>query len=692
MKVSVSKLDQTITKQAKQITLVALNAPKTLQLTSELNLRLKKLHLNRFVTEGNKLSCIFYGKILEFTVKKIQETEPNIPILDKNYQATPENGQTASGSSVRNLETEFSKLSTSSVTSSKSSPKTKIPIFHRILNTTVFKLFSSEKDLQPMRQINPLAEIGGYETEIEEICDLIDVAFGRVPTIPTMKNTRGLLLYGAAGTGKSLIANGIAQISRCATVVNINGPDLFAKYAGAIEETIVQKFNDAVNHPPSIILLDELDILCPVRSSKITEQEKRTTATLLVQLDRINSIDELDCKVFVIATTNKIDNIDPAFRTHTRLDREIEIAIPSPATRFKILKKILSTSGGLLVEDEIRQISHACHGFTGSDLNSLVSRAGLAAIKRNLAGSDTSLTQNVAILANDVKYAMTKVQPSAMRAIQIEVPNVKWSDIGGQDKLKLILKQAVEWPLKHADSFHRLGITPPRGVLMYGPPGCSKTMIAKALATESGLNFLSIKGPELFNKYVGESERAIREVFRRARQVAPSIVFFDEIDALGGERTSGAVNSGTSVQERVLAQLLTELDGITPLKDVTILAATNRPDRIDRALIRPGRLDRIVYVPLPDAETRKEIFRIKLAKMPTENVDVGRLVDETENYSGAEINAVCHEAAMCSLEENIQAAVVTRDHFEKALKIVTPRTSTSLLEIYTNYVQQEQYK
>ncbi|KAL3266594.1 hypothetical protein HHI36_010758 [Cryptolaemus montrouzieri] len=357
-----------------------------------------------------------------------------------------------------------------------------------------------------------------------------------------------------------------------------------------------------------------------------------------------------------------------------RFEREIEVPTPNPRSRKDILEKLLLDFSHNLDEMEVHEISMSTHGFVGADLVSLCSRAAM-----------NSNQNNRDILEyNDIKFALGKVRPSAMREVQIEIPNVKWSDIGGQEKLKLILKQAVEWPLKYGDSFSRLGITPPKGVLMFGPPGCSKTMIARALATESRLNFLSIKGPELFSKWVGESERAVREVFRKARQVAPSIIFFDEIDALGSERSSG---NSSSVQERVLAQLLTELDGVTPLENVTIVAATNRPDRIDKALLRPGRIDRIVYVPLPDFDTRKEILKIKLGKMPVQNVDIETLVCETENYSGAEVNALCHEAAMKALEETLDAQVVTMEHFEKALNIVTPRTPPSLIELYQNYTQ-----
>jgi AAA family ATPase len=292
------------------------------------------------------------------------------------------------------------------------------------------------------------------------------------------------------------------------------------------------------------------------------------------------------------------------------------------------------------------------------------------------------------VRTEDILWAVTQVKPSAMREVFIEVPNVRWSDIGGQHELKLKLRQAVEWPLKHPEAFTRLGISPPRGVLMFGPPGCSKTMIAKALATESKLNFLSIKGPELFSKWVGESERAVREVFHKARQVAPAIVFFDELDALGSERSGASGYGASNVQERVLAQLLTELDGVEPLGNVTVVGATNRPDRIDKALLRPGRLDRIVYVPLPDANTRQEILEMQLHKMPVaSDVNIDELVNRTESYSGAEVIAVCHEAALKALEENLSATNVKHSHFMSALQLVIPRTPSSLLKLYETYLK-----
>lgn len=291
---------------------------------------------------------------------------------------------------------------------------------------------------------------------------------------------------------------------------------------------------------------------------------------------------------------------------------------------------------------------------------------------------------NPALDYEALKLAMREIQPSAMKEVAIQVPNVRWEDIGGQSELKQKLKQAVEWPLKHPEAFVRMGIVPPRGLLMYGPPGCSKTMIAKAMAKESGLNFLSVKGPELFDKYVGESERAVREIFRRARAAAPAIIFFDEIDALAARRGGGG---GGGVGDRVLAQMLTEMDGVQQLDGVTVIAATNRPDMVDKALLRPGRMDRVVYVPLPDADTRAEIFRLRISKMPVdgESVAIEDLVSRTEGLSGAEVVAVCHEAAMAGLAEGISVDKICRRHFDAALEMVKPQVDQGLIHFYENY-------
>uniref|UniRef100_A0A915J0A0 AAA+ ATPase domain-containing protein n=1 Tax=Romanomermis culicivorax TaxID=13658 RepID=A0A915J0A0_ROMCU len=291
------------------------------------------------------------------------------------------------------------------------------------------------------------------------------------------------------------------------------------------------------------------------------------------------------------------------------------------------------------------------------------------------------------ITIHELNEAFGRIRPSNMRQIYTEVPKVFWNDIGGQQELKEQLRQAIEWPLKHAEAFRRLGISPPKGVLMYGPPGCSKTMVAKAIATESGLNFLSVKGPELFSKWVGESERAVREVFSKARQVAPSIIFFDEIDALGSHRSEGSEKSGGSnVADRVLTQILTEMDGIQSLNNVLIVAATNRPDVIDRALLRPGRLDRMVYVPLPDIETRKAILQIRFRHTPVDtDVDLEFLATETKGYSGAELVALCTEAALSAMQESIECRRVSKNHFLAALKKVKPRTDVKCLKIYDNF-------
>ncbi|XP_032268665.1 ATPase family protein 2 homolog isoform X2 [Phoca vitulina] len=530
--------------------------------------------------------------------------------------------------------------------------------------------------------------IGGLSSQLKAIREIIELPLKQPELFKSygIPPPRGVLLYGPPGTGKTMIARAVAN-EVGAYVSVINGPDIISKFYGETEARLRQIFAEATLRHPSIIFIDELDALCPKREGAQNEVEKRVVASLLTLMDGIGS-EGSEGQVLVLGATNRPHALDAALRRPGRFDKEIEIGVPNAADRLDILQKLLQRVPHLLTEVELLQLANSAHGYVGADLKALCNEAGLYALRRVLKKqpnlSDSKLAGLVKITLNDFLQGMNDIRPSAMREVAIDVPNVSWSDIGGLENIKLKLKQAVEWPLKHPESFIRMGIQPPKGVLLYGPPGCSKTMIAKALANESGLNFLAIKGPELMNKYVGESERAVREIFRKARAVAPSIIFFDELDALAVERGS-SLGAG-NVADRVLAQLLTEMDGIEQLKDVTILAATNRPDRIDKALMRPGRIDRIIYVPLPDAATRKEIFNLQFHSMPISNdVDLDELILQTDTYSGAEIIAVCREAALLALEEDIQANCIMRRHFTQALSTVTPRIPKSLRCFYEEY-------
>nr|XP_042715995.1 ATPase family protein 2 homolog isoform X1 [Chrysemys picta bellii] len=542
--------------------------------------------------------------------------------------------------------------------------------------------------------------IGGLSSQLQTIRETIELPLKQPELFKCygIPPPRGVLLYGPPGTGKTMIARAVAN-EVGAHVSIINGPEIISKFYGETESRLRQIFAEASQRyihfrsffiRPSIIFIDELDALCPKREGAQNEVEKRVVASLLTLMDGIGSEDGAG-QLLVLGATNRPHALDAALRRPGRFDKEIEIGVPNAQDRFDILRKLLNKVPHLLTTTELVQLADSAHGYVGADLAALCKEAGLCALRRALGEQanllDSEVAGSVMITLNDFLQGMNDVRPSAMREVAIDVPKVLWSDIGGLETVKLKLKQAVEWPLKHPESFIRMGIQPPKGVLLYGPPGCSKTMIAKALANESGLNFLAVKGPELMNKYVGESERAVREIFRKARAVSPSILFFDEIDALAVERgrSSGAGN----VADRVLAQLLTEMDGIEQLKDVTILAATNRPDMIDKALMRPGRIDRIIYVPLPDAKTRREIFKLQFRSMPiSDEVCLEELVLQTQKYSGAEITAVCREAALLALQEDIQAKCIMGRHFQHALSIVTPRIPESLRQFYEDYQRQ----
>eukprot|EP00795_Rhopilema_esculentum_P000633 gene633-10336_t len=454
----------------------------------------------------------------------------------------------------------------------------------------------------------------------------------------------------------------------------------FFRYYGETESRLRSIFEEAESKAPAIVFIDEMDALCPKRDDVINETEKRVVATLLTLMDGMSSTSSVG-RVMVIGATNRRDSIDPALRRPGRFDREIEIGVPNSLDRMEILKKLLSKTKHQLTPESIQKVAQNAHGYVGADLSAVCKEAGLAALKRLV--RDERDARDFSITLTDMDEAMLKVSPSAMRSINVDVPRVRWDDVGGQQEVKQRLKESIEWPLKYPEAFHRMGISPPTGVLLYGPPGCSKTLLAKALATESGLNFISIKGPELFSKFLGESEKAVRELFLKARTAAPSIIFFDEIDALGVQRGD---KSKSGVGDRVLAQILTEMDGVEGLKGVMVIAATNRPDMIDDALLRPGRIDRIIFVPLPDEATRKEIFQIQFRKIPIgPDIEVERLVVETEGYSGAEICAVCKEAAIFALRESIEATSINKTHFDAALELVRPRLDKTSIEYYRDF-------
>ncbi|MDT7888491.1 MAG: CDC48 family AAA ATPase [Desulfurococcales archaeon] len=493
---------------------------------------------------------------------------------------------------------------------------------------------------------------------------------------------KGVLLYGPPGVGKTLLAKALAN-EVGAYFIAINGPEIMSKFYGESEQRLREIFEEARKNAPAIIFIDEIDAIAPKREEVVGEVEKRVVAQLLTLMDGLAERG----RVIVIGATNRPDALDPALRRPGRFDREIEIPPPDKKARREILA-VHTRSVPLDDEVNLDKIAEMTHGYTGADLAALVKEAAMNALRRFLTEKNVDLSKPIPsellrtlkVNMGDFIQAMNMVHPSLLREVFVEVPEVRWSDIGGLEDVKQQLREAVEWPLKYQDVFDKMGIRPPRGILLYGPPGVGKTMLAKAAATESGANFIAVNGPEILSKWVGESERAIREVFRRARMVAPAIIFLDEIDSIAPARGS-RVDSG--VTDRIVNQLLTEMDGIKPLRGVVVIAATNRPDLLDPALLRPGRFDRTIKVPPPDRRARLEILKIHTRRVPlAPDVDLEKLADMTNGFTGADLEALVREAVMLALREKLEAREVSMKYFLEALKTIKPSLSEDVMEKY----------
>jgi len=520
-------------------------------------------------------------------------------------------------------------------------------------------------------------DIGGLKNEVQKVREMIELPL-RHPEIFErigIEAPKGVLLYGPPGTGKTLLAKAVANETN-ANFYSIGGPEIMSKFYGESEERLRETFKQAQENSPSIIFIDEIDSIAPKREEVSGDVEKRVVSQLLTLMDGI----EGRGKLVVIGATNRPNALDPALRRPGRFDREIEIGIPDEEGRFDILQ--IHTRGMPLTEDvNLESIAKVTHGFVGADLEALSKEAAMRSLRRVLPeiNMDQSkipveVLNKIRITNEDFLNGLKDVQPSAMREVQIQRPNVNWVDIGGLAEVKEELAEAIEWPLKHADLFNQADVKPPKGLMLYGPPGTGKTMIAKAVATTSEANFISVKGPELLSKWVGESEKGVREIFRKARQAAPCIIFFDELDAVAPRRVRS--EGDAHVTERVISQMLTEMDGLEDLKGVVVIGATNRPDIIDEALLRPGRFDRILEVPFPDNEARKEILKIHTRRKPLDNtVDMDKLVELTNGSTGADIAAIVNAAAMSAIKEHIAAISQTNSN-----KLRKDKTTTATIE------------
>ncbi len=544
-------------------------------------------------------------------------------------------------------------------------------------------------------------DIGGLHEEIQRVREMVELPLRHPELFQRLgiEPPKGVLLHGPPGCGKTLLARAVANESE-ANFYSINGPEIMSKFYGESEARLREIFQQAQQNSPSIIFVDELDAIAPKREEVTGEVERRVVAQLLALMDGLSGRGN----VIVIGATNRPGALDPALRRPGRFDREIEIGVPDKQGRHEVLQ--IHTRGMPLhgiekPEDEksgddvdLRKLAEMTHGYTGADLSALGRETAMKALRRYLPQINLEeerippeVLEKMEVKMDDFVNAYKEVTPTAMREVYIEVASVHWDDVGGLEDVKQHMKEAVEWPLKTPEIFSRLGIKPPKGILLYGPPGCGKTMLARAVATESEANFISIKGPEVFSKWVGESEKAIREVFRKARMASPTVIFLDEMDSLTPRRGMGMSDSGVS--ERVISQLLTEMDGIVTLQDIVVIAATNRPDMVDSAVLRPGRFDRLIYVPEPDEKSRLQVFKIYTKDMPiTKDVDLNQLSLMTKYYSGADIESLCREAAMHALRRDVEAKEVTMNDFQDAIKEVGPSVTPEMEKWYMNFMRQ----
>ena len=526
-------------------------------------------------------------------------------------------------------------------------------------------------------------DIGGLKEEIKKIREMVEIPLKHPEIFERLgiESPKGVLLHGPPGTGKTLLVKAVANESE-ANFILLNGPEIMSKFYGESEKKIRTIFEEAEKTSPTIIFIDEIDAMAPKREDVMGEVERRVVSQLLTMMDGLKSRG----KVIVIGATNRVNSLDPALRRPGRFDREIGINVPDKEGRLAILQ--IHTRGMPLTKNvELDKVASLTHGFVGADLEALCKESAMAVLRQHLhkiklddEKIPKEILEQLVVRQSDFLDALKVVRPSAMREVLVETPNIGWSDVGGLNNVKLELQEAVEWPLKFADSFKRMGIRPSRGILLYGPPGTGKTLLAKAVAKESEANFIQVKGPSLLSMWVGKSEEGMRKIFERARQVAPCIIFFDEIDSLAGKR---GMDAGSKVTERVLNQMLAEMDGLEDLNDILVVAATNRPDLLDTALLRPGRFDKILLVNAPEETGRLKILEVHTKNVPlAKNVSIKDLAKKTIGYTGADMEALVREAAMLALRESKDAKEVNKKHFTEALNKIKPSVNKSTINVY----------